>query len=103
MISVTPHITERLSATKASWLYARRPLLKMTSSLLMEEICVLGALLMFGEGPNKLYSTITPFRNNDSGRIYCVSHFISILVSLVKHEARNLINIHILSRGLSFV
>uniref|UniRef100_A0A0R3SQK4 Protein dopey-2 n=1 Tax=Hymenolepis diminuta TaxID=6216 RepID=A0A0R3SQK4_HYMDI len=76
---VTPHITERLSVTKASWLYARRPLLKMTNSLLMEEICVLGVLLMFGEGPNKLYSTITPFRNNENDGIYCASHFISIL------------------------
>nr|CDS25329.1 conserved hypothetical protein [Hymenolepis microstoma] len=67
---VTPHIIERLTATKLPWLYARRPLLKMTNFLLMEELCVLGALLMFGEGPNKLYTIITPYRDNDDGRIY---------------------------------
>ncbi|VDO04294.1 unnamed protein product [Rodentolepis nana] len=68
---VTPYILERLTATKLPWLYARRPLLKMTNSPLMEELCVLGALLMFGEGPNKLYTTITPYRDNDNGGIFC--------------------------------
>ncbi|KAM7536383.1 hypothetical protein Aperf_G00000085661 [Anoplocephala perfoliata] len=68
---VTPQITEQLNATKVAWLYSQAPLLRTTSILLLEEICVLGALLMFGEGPNRLYTSIIPYRTSISEEIYC--------------------------------
>ncbi|EUB60581.1 hypothetical protein EGR_04600 [Echinococcus granulosus] len=68
---VTPHIVERVSAIKASWMYAQRSIVKTSSCLLLEEVCVLGTLLMFGEGPSGLYMNITPFRTKDKEEVYC--------------------------------
>ncbi|CUT98989.1 conserved hypothetical protein [Echinococcus multilocularis] len=68
---VTPHIVERVSAIKASWMYAQRSIVKTSSCLLLEEVCVLGTLLMFGEGPSRLYMNITPFRTKDKEEVYC--------------------------------
>lgn len=73
LIVVTPHIIERVCATKASWMYAQRSTIKTKSCLLLEEVCVLGTLLMFGEGPNGLYMNITPFKTKDAEEVYCVS------------------------------
>ncbi|KAL5961340.1 hypothetical protein TSMEX_010927 [Taenia solium] len=71
LIVVTPHIVERICATKASWMYAQRSTIKTTSCLLLEEVCVLGMLLMFGEGPSGLYMNITPFKTKDAEEFYC--------------------------------
>ncbi|VDK37166.1 unnamed protein product [Taenia asiatica] len=68
---VTPHIVERICATKASWMYAQRSTTKTTSCLLLEEVCVLGTLLMFGEGSSGLYMNITPFKTKDAEEFYC--------------------------------
>lgn len=72
-ISVTPYITERLSTTKVAWLYSQPSTLKRINALLLEEICVLGVLLMFGEGSNRLYTSLTPYRTANNEEIYCVS------------------------------
>ncbi|KAL5106397.1 hypothetical protein TcWFU_008675 [Taenia crassiceps] len=68
---VTPHIVERVRATKASWMYAQRSAVKAENCLLLEEVCVLATLLMFGEGPSGLYMNITPFKTKDTDEVCC--------------------------------
>lgn len=39
----------------------------------LEEICVLGSILIIEGGPHKLYTTITPYRSNENEEIFSVS------------------------------
>ncbi|VDM30320.1 unnamed protein product [Hydatigera taeniaeformis] len=87
-ILVTPHIIERIGATKASWMYAERSTMKTMNYLLMEEVCVLGTMLMFGEGPSGLYTKITPFKSKGAEDVYCPIFAIpDVLLRAIKGEA----------------
>ncbi len=74
---MTPHIIAELRSARPRWLFVSRradgvETLHSLGEAVVEELCVLGALLLFGEGPKGLFAALT-LQNECSGEIYSVS------------------------------